>query len=293
MSVARSFGSVRETATHKTPIRLLVCGTHRVFRAGLRLLVEADASVTVVAEADSAAAMLTTAQVQRPDIILLDDDLCETVPDTLWMALRLTAPAARVLLLMDTRRTDAPQVLVRNPGLGAVSKADAPEALLRAIRELHSSELSDERRPEPAGQSVRRPANATADDLKQRVLSAVTLVQQRMHVPDKRVRAVLQTVEDDLRKSESIEVLASSVGIGGSRLRHLLREFIGMSLNQFRKERRLQVAAHLLARGHQRVSEIAYEVGFGDMAYFNKEFRKRFKLSPTSYRQANAPQIDH
>ena len=286
MSVARSYRSVRETATHGAPIRLLVCSKHRVFRAGLRLIVEADARVTVVAEADSAAAMLTTAQVQRPDIILLDDDVCETVPDTLWMALRLTAPAARVLFLMDAPGTHVPQGLARNPGLRAVSKADAPEAILRGIRELHSS-ASHERTREPAGQSVQRPANSTADELKQRVLNAVTLL-QRMHVPDQRVRSVLQTVEDDLRKSESIEVLASSVGIGGSRLRHLLREFIGMSLSQFRKERRLQLAAHLLARGHQRVSEIAYEVGFGDVAYFNKEFRKRFGLSPTSYRQANA-----
>jgi AraC-like DNA-binding protein len=287
MSVARSYRSIRETVTHKAPIRLLVCGTHRVFRAGLRLLVEADAGITVVAEADSAAAMLTTAQVQRPDIILLDDDLCETVPDTLWMALRLTAPAARVLLLMDARGTNVLQAIVRDPGLGAVSKADSPEALLKAIRELHSSEPSDERPPERAGKSVQRPPAATADDLKHRALTAVTLI-QRMHVSDKRVRSVLQAVDDDLRKTESIEVLATSVGLGGSRLRHLLREFIGMSLSQFRNERRLQVAAHLLARGHQRVSEIAYEVGFGDAAYFNKEFRKRFGLSPTRYRQASA-----
>jgi AraC-like DNA-binding protein len=291
MSVARSFRPAREIARRKTPIRLLICGKHRVFRAGLRLLIEAAADVSVVAEADSVTAMLTTAQVQQPDIILFDDDLCETVPDTLWMALRLTAPAARVLFLMEAGDTNVPDALVGNRGLGTVSKADAPEALLRAVRELHSNELADEQTPGAAEQPDRRSPRATADDPKQRVLNAVTPI-QRMHVPDKRVRSVLEAVENDLRTSESIEVLARSVGIGGSRLRHLLRAFIGMSLNQFRKERRLQVAAHLLARGHQRVSEIAYEVGFGDVAYFNKEFRKRFGLSPTRYRQANAPQVD-
>jgi AraC-like DNA-binding protein len=289
MAVERTFltagGADQDTAS---PIRLLICSKHRVLRAGLRLLVETDARINVVAETDAVSAVVALAQLEHADIILLDEDLCDTVPDTMWIALQLSLPAARVLLLHDDSKRSSPQRLRQRQGLGAVSKGGAPEALLEAIRRVHAG---DAPHPEPSDadtpaqvQSARLPV----EDAKHWLLRLGPPVPHKT-ISDKRVVAVLETVENDLQKSHSIETLARRVGIGGSRLRHLLRDLVGMSLSKFRKERRLQVAAHLLAYSHKRVSEIAYQVGFSDLAYFDKAFRKHFGQSPTQYRQSNSP----
>ena len=269
----------------ESPIRLLICSKYRVLRAGLRLLVETDARINVVAEADSASAIYALAQVVRPDIILVDDDLCEAAPDTLGIDLQLTVPAARVLLLHETRERTVPRMFARNHELGVVSKGDAPEALLEAIRKVARGPLSESsQRGAALNRSLQPSVNLQTDDSTQWLLKAGTPFHRTL-VFDKRVLAVLESVQNDLQKSEPIEVLARRVGIGGSRLRHLLRDLVGVSLSQFRRERRLHMAAHLLAHSHKRVSEIAYQVGFSDVAYFDKAFRKRFRLSPSRYRQ--------
>jgi AraC-like DNA-binding protein len=195
-----------------------------------------------------------------------------------------------VLLLHDASMQSSPQTVRRRQGLGTVSKGDAPEALLEIIRRVHAG---DALHPEPSDSATHtsasmQPVRLAVEDRKHWLLKLGAPIPPRT-ISDKRVVAVLETVENDLQKSDSIEMLARRVGIGGSRLRHLLRDLVGMSLSKFRKERRLEVAAHLLAYSHKRVSEIAYQVGFSDLAYFDKAFRKRYGQSPTRYRQSNSP----
>jgi AraC-like DNA-binding protein len=266
------------------PIRLIICSKHRMLRAALRVLVETDDRINVIAEMDSVAAVPAFVEIEHPDIILLDEDLADTAPEVSWMALQLSVPTARLLLLYEGAARAFPRTLARFRGLRVVSKGDAPEALLDAIRRAHAGETlhydSD------ANKSFRAAVRRTGES-KQRMLKTGTSVRRRT-ISDKRVLAVLETVEDDLQKSDSIGTLAAKVGIGASRLRHLLRDLVGTSLSKFRTERRLQVAAHLLAYSHKRVSEIAYQVGFADLANFDKAFRKRFGLSPTRYRQSSS-----
>jgi AraC-like DNA-binding protein len=37
---------------------------------------------------------------------------------------------------------------------------------------------------------------------------------------------------------------------------------------------------------HLRIGEIAYEVGFNDLSYFNRLFRRHFGMSPSEARQS-------
>jgi AraC-like DNA-binding protein len=64
----------------------------------------------------------------------------------------------------------------------------------------------------------------------------------------------------------------------------------GMSFTDFVREERLKRAhAKLLSPrfNHVRISEIAYEVGFNDLSYFNRAFRRRFGHSPGELRGLN------
>ena len=60
---------------------------------------------------------------------------------------------------------------------------------------------------------------------------------------------------------------------------------VGLTPTAFITARRLQRAATLMARGEgQTITDIAFEVGFNDSAFFTRCFRRHFGLSPSQWR---------
>lgn len=64
----------------------------------------------------------------------------------------------------------------------------------------------------------------------------------------------------------------------------------GTTLTDYIARSRLQIAARALADpdNSKKISDIAFEAGFSDIATFNRLFRKRFGESPSSFRRAHA-----
>jgi AraC family transcriptional regulator of arabinose operon len=91
-------------------------------------------------------------------------------------------------------------------------------------------------------------------------------------------------LDQQYRDPPSVEQLADSVGLSSSRLAHLFRNEIGMSIQSYLVERRLVMAAMLIVQSDERISQIAYSVGFRDVSNFNHSFKRRFGMSPRAYR---------
>ena len=60
----------------------------------------------------------------------------------------------------------------------------------------------------------------------------------------------------------------------------------GRTYTELLQERRLHQAAWLLAHTNQRITDIALAVGYENVSYFHRIFRKRFGLSPKKYRDS-------
>lgn len=59
----------------------------------------------------------------------------------------------------------------------------------------------------------------------------------------------------------------------------------GTTFSRYVLERRLETARLLIVRQADRpISAIAYEIGFGDLSYFNRAFRQRFGTTPSAMR---------
>jgi AraC-like DNA-binding protein len=68
----------------------------------------------------------------------------------------------------------------------------------------------------------------------------------------------------------------------------MLFESEGTSMTEFVREERLKRARSILLNPRfacRRIAEIAYEVGFNDLSYFNRSFRRRFGHSPSEVRE--------
>jgi AraC-like DNA-binding protein len=103
--------------------------------------------------------------------------------------------------------------------------------------------------------------------------------------PDARVNEVIDRLKQTPGAPLDLESLARDVGMSSSGFRHLWRRVIGSPLARFRRDLRLDASAVELTSTHRTVSEIAYDLGFNDLRYFERAFRRRFGISPTEYRR--------
>jgi AraC-like DNA-binding protein len=84
--------------------------------------------------------------------------------------------------------------------------------------------------------------------------------------------------------SLSIERLARSVQISPF---HFIRQFeavFGVTPHQFRILSRMELAKHLLAKGHS-VTDVCMEVGFSSLGSFSVLFTRRVGETPSAYRR--------
>ena len=83
--------------------------------------------------------------------------------------------------------------------------------------------------------------------------------------------------------------LAPRFGLSARTIQRLF-EYNGMTFTGFVRDQRLLFAKRLLAsprHRHKSVAEIALNAGFGDISHFNRDFRRRFDLTPSDVRGAH------
>ena len=83
----------------------------------------------------------------------------------------------------------------------------------------------------------------------------------------------------------SVDQFSGDLAISRVQLHRKLKALTGLSAGHFIKIIRLKKAAALLETGTGNISEIAYDCGFSNPAYFAKSFRAAYNLSPTQYLQ--------
>jgi AraC-like DNA-binding protein len=90
------------------------------------------------------------------------------------------------------------------------------------------------------------------------------------------------------RADEPLRIDAMLVKLLSTRYIRMLFESEGTSITEFVREERLTRARLLLLSprfAERRIAEIAYAVGFNDLSYFNRAFRRRFGRSPSEVRE--------
>ena len=80
-------------------IRVLIADDHGIVRSGLRMLIDRQADMEVVAEADDGVAALESSQAHQPDVAVLDVSMPRMTGLQAAREIRSHVPGTRVLLL--------------------------------------------------------------------------------------------------------------------------------------------------------------------------------------------------
>ncbi len=88
------------------------------------------------------------------------------------------------------------------------------------------------------------------------------------------------------------EELAKEAGMSRSNLYRRLRSIKGMDISQFIREIRLFHAMQMLQTNQGTASEIAFRVGFGSPAYFNRCFHEQYGYTPGEVRKRSTEGLE-
>lgn len=95
---------------------------------------------------------------------------------------------------------------------------------------------------------------------------------------------IMKAVNKNLSNSDfNVDMLTQEVGISRAQLHRKMKELTGISTSEFIRNIRLEQAARLLREQKINITQVAYTVGFSNLAHFSTIFRKHFGVSPSEY----------
>jgi AraC-like DNA-binding protein len=109
------------------------------------------------------------------------------------------------------------------------------------------------------------------------VVTALTRLAGRPPDRHPAIARLLALLPDD--PNAPLPVLAADVGLSASRVTHLFRDQVGISLRAYRSWVRFLLAAEALRDGAS-LTDAAHHAGFADVAHLHRTFRHHFGLQP-------------
>jgi AraC-like DNA-binding protein len=95
---------------------------------------------------------------------------------------------------------------------------------------------------------------------------------------------VIKAINKNMGNSDfNVDMLTAEVGISRAQLHRKMKDITGIPASEFIRNIRLEQAARLLKEQKINITQVAYTVGFSNLAHFSTVFRKHFGISPKEY----------
>ncbi len=206
-------------------IRVLIADDHGIVRSGLRMLLDRQRDIEVVAEADDGVAALEGTQAERPDVAVLDVSMPRMTGLQAAREIRSHVPDTRVLLL--SMHDDARYFLegLEAGAAGYVLKRAADTDLIGAVRTVAAGRtfLSDDAQRELMDSWLDGGSAEPDDPLTPRELEVVKLIAeaftnkqiaQTLKLSEKTVESHRANVFSKLGMRDRVEIVRYAIRRG-------------------------------------------------------------------------------
>jgi AraC-like DNA-binding protein len=95
----------------------------------------------------------------------------------------------------------------------------------------------------------------------------------------------LKILEENFRRPEGVEFYAEKLFMSSRNLNIICHNILQKSVSEIIETRKLIEAKNLLISTDKSVSEIGYELGYNEKAYFTTVFKKKSGVTPTKFRE--------
>ena len=108
---------------------------------------------------------------------------------------------------------------------------------------------------------------------------------KRDHKSLEKMKLILKYLENHYMERITIADISAEVGLSQSHFMKYFKNTMGTSFIEYLNEYRLTMASRLLISSESSILAIAEEVGYENLSYFNRTFKKRFGMTPRDYRK--------
>jgi DNA-binding NarL/FixJ family response regulator len=122
------------------PIRVLVCDDHDLFRKGLRMVLEAEEDIVVVAEAADGEQAVARVEELAPDVVLMDVRMPRMGGIDATRVIRQLFPATRIIVLTVSDEEDDLYGAVKAGANGYLLKEVSIEEVADAVRAVYGGQ---------------------------------------------------------------------------------------------------------------------------------------------------------
>ena len=119
-------------------IRVVIVDDHARVREGIKRILVAARDIVVIGEGANGADALQLAQERRPDVMLLDMELPVLRGDQVAQIVRDTHLRVKILAVSSYDDRSYVQSMLENGALGYITKDEASELLVEAVRQVHA-----------------------------------------------------------------------------------------------------------------------------------------------------------
>ena len=103
------------------------------------------------------------------------------------------------------------------------------------------------------------------------------------HFEQEMILAIYRYVEEHYKEGELSE-FAKAQNMDLANMSRLIKKITGHTYTELVQDKRLTQACFLLEKTKLSVSDIGYDVGYENLSYFHRIFKKRYGVSPKEYR---------
>lgn len=202
-------------------VRIVLADDHLVVRAGLRLLLDSEPGLEVVAEAGDVEAARRYVRGHHPDVLVLDLNMpggssLEAIP-----VIRAESPGTQIVVLTMQQEPAFAREALRGGALGYVLKEAADEELVEAVRRAAAGESY--LNPRLGARIAAEPLPGPPDDLSEREVDVLRLIAlghtnaeiaQQLYLSVRTVETHRSHIQQKLRLSTRAELVGYALDRG-------------------------------------------------------------------------------
>lgn len=103
-----------------------------------------------------------------------------------------------------------------------------------------------------------------------------------------KIKLILNYINDHYSEDISINTLAELCEYSQYHFMRFFKKHIGLTCIQYINNLRLEKSSILLTSTNNTIMDISLEVGFDNLSYFNKLFKRKYNLTPKEFRTVNS-----